>query len=130
MTTPDWNFKQVILRVFDDLKNALRVFVVNTATDPIPVTVVSVGNTTPDIANVSCPIAGTEYNYALPAGCRKFLLRSRNLSKITFAYETAATNVLTLENGVSFEDSNTYLNQTLYFKCSKAEDIVEVVTYV
>lgn len=131
MTTPDWNFKQVILRVFESAKNALRVFVVNDATSPIPVTITSgTGNTIPQVHNVACALAGTLYNLALPAGTRTFVLKARKGSKVLLSYDTPQTNVLTLNSGFSFRDESTYLNQTLYFKCSVADEVIEVVTYV
>ena len=131
MATPDWNDKQAVIRAFDAIKNAFRVLVTNGPTEPIPVTVVSgTGNTTPSIANIPCAVAGNEYSYALPAGCRKFVLKARKSSKIEFAYVTAATEVLTINSGFSFVDENTYLSQTIYFKCSKTDEVVEVAAYV
>lgn len=133
MTTPDWNFKQVILRVFDSVRNALRVLIVNDLASPVPVTVVEGGgtlDTTPTIFNVACAIAGTEYNQALPANTRRFVFKARKGSKVDFAYEAAATEVLTLNSGVSFRDDNTYVSATLYFKCSKADEVIEIAAYV
>ena len=131
MTTPPYNADQVLLRVYDAIKNCLRVCVTNTAADPVPVTVVSgTGNTTPAIANVACPVAGTEYNYVLPTDCRGFVLKARKGSKVDFAYVTAATEVLTVNAGFSYEDKNTYSSQTIYFKCSKTDETIEVVTFV
>jgi len=41
MRTPEYNYRQVLESVFDKIKNCLRVCVVNTALDPIPVTITS-----------------------------------------------------------------------------------------
>jgi hypothetical protein len=79
---------------------------------------------------VACAVAGQEYSYALPAGCRKFVLKARNSSKIEFAYVTAATEVLTINAGFALVDDRTYAGQTVYFKCSKADEIVEIAAYV
>ena len=128
--TPPYNFKQVLERAFKPLVNALRVCVVNTVAEPVPVTlVVGTGNTTVEIFNVTCTTAGTEYSQALPTNTKRFLLKARKNSKVTFAYETAATEVLTIESGVSFEDENFYSLQTIYFKCSKADEVIEIVAY-
>lgn len=132
MTTPDWNFKQVILRVFDNVRNALRVLVVNDLATPIPVTITSGGSfdTVPTIFNVPCAIADNEYSQALPANCRTFVLKARNGSRVKLAYVTGATEVLTLNSGFSFRDDKTYLSKTVYFKCSKADEVIEIAAYV
>jgi hypothetical protein len=132
MATPDWNEKQALIRAFDAIKNAFRVLVMNDLSNPVPVVITSGGSfdTTPTIFNVPCAVAGQEYSQALPANCRRFIMKARKNSKVDFAYVTAATEVLTLNSGFSFEDNSTYLNGTLYFKCSKADEIVEIVAYV
>lgn len=87
-------------------------------------------DTTPTIYNVACPIAGQEYSQALPANTKGFLLKARGNSKILFAYSSGATSQLTIFPGAVFEDDNFYTSKTIYFICSKADEIVEVVTYV
>lgn len=111
-------------------KRAQDVVVLNPVTQPIPVyNTAGAGSVTPSIFNVPCAIADQEYSQALPANCREFIIRARNNSKIKFAYVTAAANYLTIETGVSFKDSNSYLSQTIYFRCSKADEVIEIVTY-
>jgi hypothetical protein len=88
-------------------------------------------DTTPTIYNVDCSVSGTEYSQALPANTKGFILRARKNSKIEFAYSSGASSHLTIPVGNSFEDRNMYSSvQTLYFKCSKADEIVEIVAYV
>lgn len=132
MATPEYTHRQVLQRAFDAVRNALRVLVVNDLATPIPVVVTSGGSfdTTPTIFNVPCATAGQEYSQALPANTRSFVIKARKSSKIEFAYVTAATEVLTINSGFSFEDNHTYLSGTLYFKCSKADEVVEIVAYV
>lgn len=89
-------------------------------------------NTIPNIANISAPIAGTEYSYALPINCKKFLLQSRFGGEIKFAYgfgETS-TDFLTIWKGVSFTDINFYDTRTIYFTSTKTGDVIEVATWV
>lgn len=129
MATPDWNARQAVMRAFDAIKNAFRVLVINTAAEPIPVTLVTgLGNTTPTIFNVVC-VANVENSQALPANTKSFIVKARNSSRVLFAYAPSATEFLTLNRGFSFQDNNFYTSQTIYFTCSNA-DTVEVVAYV
>lgn len=88
----------------------------------------STTNTTTTIYNVTVGTANTEFSQALPANTKRFLLKSRNSAKIDFYYSSGATETLTINPGFSFEDSNFYVGQTVYFKCSKP-DVVEIVAY-
>lgn len=87
-------------------------------------------NTVPTIFNVPCATAGTEYSQALPAGTKAFVLKARKGSKVLFAYQTGAAQFLTINSGFSFEDRNFYSNQTVYFKASKDDEVIEIVAYV
>ena len=86
-------------------------------------------NTTPSIFNVNCVTAGVEYSQALPANTKGFILQARGQSRIDFAYSTGAADTLTLFPGVTFHDSNFYSSRTIYFKCSKNNEVVEIVAY-
>jgi hypothetical protein len=88
------------------------------------------GSSTATIFNVACPLANTEYSQVLPANTKKFVIKARNSSKILFAYEPSATNYLTVNAGFSFVDDNFYTSVTVYFKNSKADEVVEIVAYV
>jgi hypothetical protein len=130
MATPEYNHRQVLQRVYDKIKNALRVLVVNDLGSPIPVILTtSSGNTTTTIFNVPCAVAGTEYSQALPANTKGFVLKARKSSKILFAYSPSAPTFLTFNAGFSFSDDNFYTSATLYFKCSVADEVVEILAY-
>lgn len=115
-------------------KRAQDVIVLNPVGSPIPVYITTGAPTAPDTApsifNVPCALTTVEYSQALPANTKKFVLRARKHSKIQFAYAPLAVNYLTIESGVSLEDINPYIGATLYFKCSKADEVVEIVAYV
>lgn len=87
-------------------------------------------NTTATVFNVDCAIAGTEYSQALPSNTKKFSIKARGNSKIDFYYSSGASDTWTLFPGNSFDDVNFYSSQTIYFKCSKADEVVEIVAYV
>lgn len=88
-------------------------------------------DTTATIFNVSATIAGTEYNQALPANCKSFVIKARNRSTVRLAFSNGDTNTvyLTLKPGVSYEDKNFYSNQTLYFQADKPNEIIEILAY-
>lgn len=87
-------------------------------------------NTTPTIFNVSCPVAGTEYSQALPANTKCFMIKARKNSRIDFGYASGLSTFVTIPPGNSFEDKNLYSAQTVYFECSLADEVVEIVAYV
>lgn len=130
MATPEYNYRQVLQRVYDKVKNALRVLVINDLSTPIPVVLTtSTGDTVPTIFNVACPIALTEYSQALPANTKGFILKARKGSKITFAFSPSASTFLTFNAGFSYQDDNFYVGATVYFKCSLADEVVEILSY-
>lgn len=83
----------------------------------------------PTIYNVACPIADTEYSQALPSNTKGFLIKARKNSVIKFAYQSGATEWLTISAGASYEDKNFYTSQTIYFKNSKADEVIEIVAF-
>lgn len=105
-------------------KEALDVHVLGGQIEILPSTAA-----VPNIVNIDCAVINQEYSYALPAGCRRFLLRARKSSKVLFTYSTGAADQLTISPGANFEDANFYSSQTIYFRCSKADEIIEIVTY-
>lgn len=115
----------------DDGRGRLHTKISNKVTEPVPVFVTDASPTSavPTIFNVACPVAGTEYSQALPANTRRFIIRARKSSKILFAYQPAASEYVTIEMGVSFEDTNLYISQTIYFRNSKADEVIEIVAY-
>lgn len=86
-------------------------------------------NTTPYIYNISCPVSGTEYTQALPLNAKGFSIKARGSSRIEFAYSPLSSSFLTLPAGATFEDRNFYQSQSIYFRCSKSDEVVEIVAY-
>lgn len=88
-------------------------------------------NTTATIFNVPAAVAGTEYSQALPANTKSFIIRSRNKSSLQLAYTSGAsgTTYLTIPPGASYEDSNLYTAQTIYFQASKSAETIEIIAY-
>lgn len=88
-------------------------------------------DTTATMFNVSMPVSGTEYSQALPANCKKFIIRSRSKGKIQLAYTTgeSGTKYITINPGATFEDNNLYVSQTIYFQSSKNTDILELLAF-
>lgn len=87
-------------------------------------------DTTPTVYNVDCADTGTIYSQALPANTKCFMIKTRKDSKVAFGYEATLTTSLTIWPGNSFEDKNLYSSQTIYFQCSKADEVIEIVAYV
>jgi thymidine phosphorylase len=115
-----------------DLSKAIRYVRDNNAAALLEQIILALGGSVavaPTIYNVVCPIADTEYSQALPANTKGFLIRARKHSVITFAYTTGASEWLTIGAGVSYEDKNFYSSQTIYFRNSKADEVIEIVTY-
>jgi len=88
-------------------------------------------NTIPTIYNLNIILADTEYQQALPANTKTFILRSRNKAQLKLAYVLGGTNTtyLTIPVGSSFEDSQFYTGQTIYVQSTKPGDIIEIVAY-
>jgi hypothetical protein len=113
-----------------DDRGRLHVKVANQQTEPIPVYQTgSATNTTPQIFNISCPVANQEYSIALPANCTEFFIQARKSSTVLFAYSAASPTYWTIWPGGFHKDQNFYTSQTIYFRCSKPDEIIEVVTY-
>ena len=88
-------------------------------------------DTTAEIFNVTVVTSGTEVSQALPANTKKFILRSRNRSEVQLSYTSgeSGTKYLTIRPGATFEDSNLYVAQTLYFQTSKSAETIEIIVY-
>ena len=88
-------------------------------------------STTATLFNVSALTAGTEYSQALPANTKRFIIRSRNKSILQLAYTIGQTGTtyLTIPAGASYEDSNLYTAQTVYFQASKNAETIEIIAF-
>jgi len=88
-------------------------------------------NTTPTIFNIACASNAVEYSQVLPANTKKFVLKARNSSSVKIAYTVGDTSILyfTLNSGFAFTDDNSYSGVTIYFTCSKNNEIIEIIAY-
>lgn len=87
----------------------------------------------PTIANVSAPISGTEYNFAIPANTKRILIRSRERGRIQFAYiaTQSGTNFITVPVGCTKTiDGIQSTGSTLYFQSSKNGDTLEIEYWI
>ena len=89
--------------------------------------------TNPSLSNIPIPLALTEYSFALPAGSKRFLIRSRNGGIIHLAFATGllSTVYLTVPKGCNYQELDLAASSsvTLYFQSNIAGDIVEVVSW-
>lgn len=87
--------------------------------------------TTPTIANVSAPVAGTEYNYSLPAGTKSYRLNARGNAKVQLAVQAGASNTeyVTIFAGSEHRDQNLNTATTLYFRTNKDSEIIEILSW-
>lgn len=83
------------------------------------------------IFNFTATLAATEYSQALPADCKRFLLRARTTSELQIAYTSGDTGTLylTVLKGNVYEDPNFYTSQTIYFRSSASSTIIEIIAY-
>jgi hypothetical protein len=88
------------------------------------------GATTPTTVNVSMPLAATEYSYTLPAGCKQFIVKLRQLSSLKVAYVSgqSGTTYLEVPRGCFYAESGLTLSTgvTLYFQSPAAGQVLEV----
>jgi len=89
------------------------------------------GAQTPTIKNITAVLANTEYSQAIPNNSKKFRIKARNNAKLQLYFASAAADIITILPGNSYlEDKLTTNNLTLYFKSSKAGEVVEIVSWV
>jgi hypothetical protein len=89
-----------------------------------------VTSNTPEIFEVSMPVAGTEYNLTLPAGTNRFSLNIRDhLSKYTIGYTSGGT-YRTKNRGTTHDvDTLELTSVTIYFTASKPNVTMEIETW-
>lgn len=88
---------------------------------------------TPQIFNISVPLAGTEVSQALPLGTRKFLLRSRNEAariQLGFGVGDSSTNYIQINRGSNYSSPQIEGDAvTLYFQTSQPSTTVELLAW-
>jgi hypothetical protein len=86
---------------------------------------------TPVIANINSVLANTEYNYTFPTNTKKFKFKARGNSKIQFSFVTGQTDkqYITIHPGGIYEETGLGSNVTIYFQTSKANEIIEILSW-
>lgn len=96
-----------------------------------PITISSASN--PLVVNVEMPVAGTEYSYNLPIGCRQFLLQTRSLSTTKFTYVSGESDVIfkTIPRGCFFSQSDIQLTAVtpIYFQSDTSAQMAELIIW-
>jgi hypothetical protein len=87
--------------------------------------------TNPSINNFNIPMANTEYNFAFPAGTKRFLIRCRNSSILKFSYISgqSGTVYVTVPAGSSYSEENLSVAPTIYFQSSKPTEVLEILSW-
>jgi len=104
--------------------------VTNTTSTPVPVTIVEPVNTTPLITNIVSPgVADTEFSHAFSSGTNKFIIKVRQVARLKVAFITGGTFISIPLGGV-FEQTNLSLTSiTVFLKCSKALQDIEILEW-
>lgn len=88
---------------------------------------------TPEIFNISVPLAGTEASQVLPSGTKRFLIRSRDsASSMQLAFSSGQTNInfLRINRGSVYESpSIDGSGLTLFFQTNQPNTIVEIIAW-
>lgn len=88
---------------------------------------------TPNIINVPIPVADTEQSVALPLDTKQFSIGLRaGPGKVQFSFVNGAsdTNYVTIKPGNKETFSDIKLtNTTIYFRCSKANAVLEILAW-
>lgn len=88
-------------------------------------------NTTAFIYNQTIAVANTEQSQALPANCKGFLVRVREMANLKISYSATNSGVtfVTVPPGATFVDEQFYNSQTLYFQSPSVGVTIEIVAY-
>ncbi|HEY9705680.1 MAG TPA: hypothetical protein V6C58_24790 [Allocoleopsis sp.] len=86
-------------------------------------------NTTPSISNLNLTLANTEYIIALPSNCKGFVIKPRQICRLSIAYQSSGP-YFDCGLGSGFIDNNKYLAQSIYVKSDKANTDIDLITYV
>ena len=109
---------------------AKKVKVKNTASEAIPVEFSPANTLT--IFNVDAPVAGTEYNQALPANTTRFIIRPRLSATMQVAYVAteSGTKYLTIKPNAVLEVEGVKLaSTTIYFQTDVSSQTIEIKTW-
>lgn len=85
--------------------------------------------TTPLILNQTFVTNGVEQSFALPANCKGFIIRPRQICKLYVAYITTGPYFY-CGIGSGFKDTNKYMSQTIYYYTDRDNTDIDIITYV
>lgn len=89
----------------------------------------------PTVANVSMPLADTEYSYTLPVNTQVVRLMTRGCAKLQLSYTAteSGTTYITIPSGVWYElpKLKAAASVTLYFRApNKSNETLEIESWV
>lgn len=92
--------------------------------------------TTPTVYTLYLTTANTQYTQTLPAGCKRFEWRARQLADVRWAFETGKVATptepyLTLRAGTAYDSGpvDFAASVTLYFASAVALTLVEIIAW-
>lgn len=87
---------------------------------------------TPKIYNVSVLLAATEYSQALTNNTKKFTIQCIGGAKtqLAFVLGDSGLTYVTIQPGTAYCEDGIDFSGTLYFRCNKAAQIIEIVEWV
>jgi hypothetical protein len=87
---------------------------------------------TPTIINKTLTTQNTEYDQALPARTKRFILQARTAVdiKLAFVSTESGTKYLTVKSGAAYEETSLDLtDKTLYIQCGTNGVVVEIIAW-
>lgn len=98
------------------------------------ITVTQAGVTTPTITNTTIALANTEETFSLPAGTKRFLLKTRTPNvkmQLSYVSGQSGTTYLTILPGTYYlEDGvDAGASLTLYIQSNKDSTVVELLSW-
>jgi hypothetical protein len=87
--------------------------------------------TSPTIYNSNITLANTEYSLTFPANTKQIMIKSRKGTiQFSFISGQSGTNYITIPLGASYKEENLGASLTIYFRSSKANDVLESISWV
>ena len=91
-----------------------------------------IGASSTKITNLSLPTSGVEVSHALSSGLKSITIRSRNKSRLQFAFTAldSGAKYVTIEGCSSWtQDGLTLTGKTLYLQANNDSEIVEILEF-
>lgn len=87
----------------------------------------------PTIANTSMATGGTEYNYDIPAGTKRFSIKLRKLNallQLAFVLNESGSTYITIPYGETYTENDVKAGPiTLYFQSPTNTQVAEIKTW-